>query len=271
MYITIIGLTLISIGSLGVLLLLIWLSAIRSGYKFPQRYRALDIRRALIVAALAAALAVFGFVISDTRRIPDLFPVFLAGAGLATIGAAFGLALVARVRSGGSTAWAVIKGAVAALVIGGFIVLGIPMGNGEPGAEGDFLSSLIFFGFALPFIATIGGLLRLAIALIRRRGRAAIAAFVWSAASLAVVGVIGMGIWMRVGEAPTIEGLELLAVALDQRPDAPMSGVYVHGSYAFVGGQSTGYYGRREQGIRILDISDPANPALVGRIPLRGF
>ena len=271
MYITIIGLTLIAIGSVGALAGLIWLTAIRYGYEFPRRYGPLNVRRALIVVAAAAALAVLGFVISDTRRIPDLFPVFLAGVSLVTIGGAFGMSLVAGVRNGGSAAWAVIKGAAPAVVIGGFIGLGIPLGNGEPGAEGDFLSSLIFFGFALPLIATIGGLLWLAVALVRRRGRTATAAFLLSAASLAVVGVVGMGIWMRLGEAPTIEGLELLAVALDERPDAPMAGVYVHGSYAFVGGQSTGYYAPEKQGVRILDISNPATPTLVGRIPLRSF
>ena len=229
---SIFGLTLISIGSLGALAGLIWLTAIRSGYEFPRRYGPLNIRRALIVTAAAAALAVLGFVISDTRRIPDLFPVFLAGGSLVTIGVALGLFLVARVRSGGSAAWAVFVGAAVTLVIAGFIGLGIPFGNGEFGAEGDYLSSLIFFGFALPFIATVGGLLWLPVASIRRRGRTAAAAFVWLVASLAVVGVVGMGIWMRLGEAPTIEGLELLAVTLDERPDAPMAGVYVHGSYA---------------------------------------
>ena len=48
-----------------------------------------------------------------------------------------------------------------------------------------------------------------------------------------------------------------------------MAGVYVHGSYAFVGGQSIGYCAREKQGVRILDISNPASPQLVGRIPLR--
>ena len=269
MYITIIGLTLIAIGSPGALAGLVWLTAIRSGYELPQRYGTLNVRGAVIVTATAAALALLGLVLSDTRRVPDLFPAFLAGGSLAAFGAILGLSAVARVRSGGSAAVAVIVGAVVTVVIAAFIWLGIPLGEGEPGAEGDSLSSLIFFGFALPFIAAIGGLLRLAISLIRRRGRAAAAAFVWSTLSLAVFGVIGVGIWTRVGEAATIEGLELLAVTLDERPDAPMAGVYVHGSYAFVGGQSTGYYASEKQGIRILDISDPVSPRLVGRIPLR--
>ena len=269
MYITVIGLTLIAIGSVAALAGLVWLTALRYGYEFPRRYGRLDIRRTLIVMASVAALAVLGFVIIDTRRIPDLFPVFLAGASLVTIGVALGLVMVARVRSGGSAAWTVIVGAVGTLVLAGFVWLGIPLGEGEPGAEGDFLSSLIFFGFAVPFIATVGGLFGLLVASIRRQGRTATAAFVGLAASLAVVGVVEMGIWMRLGEAPTIEGLELLAVTLDERPDAPMAGVYVHGTYAFVGGQSTGYYAPGKQGIRILDISDPASPQLVGRIPLR--
>ena len=191
----------------------------------------------------------------------------LAGASLATFGAILGLSTVARVRSGGSAAWAVVLGAVAAVVIAAFIWLTWGL-EGEPGAEGDFLSALILFGFLLLLVVTVGGLLWLPIALIRRRGRAA--AFLWSAASLAVIGGVGMGIWMRVGEPPTIEGLELLAVTLKERPDVPMAGVYVHGSYAFVGGQSTGYYAPDKQGIRILDISDPASPLLVRRIPLRG-
>ena len=269
MYITIIGLTLIAIGSLGALTSLIWLAAIRSGYEFPRRYGSLNVRRALMVMTAATVLAVLGFVLSDTRRIPDLFPVFLAGASLATIAVALGLSLVARVRDGGSAIWAVTKGAVMVLIIGALIWLGIPMGDGEPGAERDFMSSLIFFGFALPLTATVGGLVWLGAALIRRRGRGTTAAFLWSAASLVLIGAIGIGIWMRVGEAPTIEGLELLAATLGERPDAPMAGVYVHGSYAFVGGQSTGYYAPGKQGIRILDIADPASPQLVGRIPLR--
>ena len=271
MSVTIIGLTLTAIGSVGALAGLVWLRAIRSGFEFPRRYGTLNSRRAVIVTAAAVALAVLGFVISDTRRIPDLFPAFLAAGSLATFGAIWGLSSIARVRSGDSAVRAVIPGAVAALVVAGFISLGIPLGEGEPGAEGDYLSSLIFFGFAVPFVATVGGLLWLPVALIRRRGRSATAAFVWWAASLAVVGLVGIGIWMRLGEEATIEGLELLSVALDERPDAPMSGVNVHGSYAFVGGQSTSYRGRHKQGVRILDISDPASPTLVGRIPLRSF
>ena len=69
---------------------------------------------------------------------------------------------------------------------------------------------------------------------------------------------------------PTIEGLELVAAALTEESEAPLAGVYVHGNHAYVGGQSTSYFGRQiKNGIRILDISDPANPQLVGRIPLR--
>jgi len=70
---------------------------------------------------------------------------------------------------------------------------------------------------------------------------------------------------------PTLRGLELVSTALAERSEAPLAGVYVYGDLAFVGGQSTGYFTRNEQGIRILDLSDPTKPELVGRIPLRSF
>ena len=259
--VTILGLTLTAIGSLGTLAGVIWLSAIRSGYKSPRRFSALTIRRVFIVTAAASALAVVGYLISDARNIPYLVAVLLAGGSLVTFGVALGLALVARVRNGGSSALSVTVGAAVALVIIILISFGTFIGD-----EGDFPSSLILVGFAVLLIATVGGVLWLPVALIRRRGRSAAAGFVWSAASLAVVGGIGFG------AAPTIEGLELLAVTLDEERDAPMAGVYIHGSYAFVGGQSTSYpsKGRHKQGIWIVDISDPADPQLVGRIPLRG-
>ena len=265
--VTILGLTLTAIGSLGTLAGVICLSAIRSGYKIPQRYGPLTVRRAFIVTAATAPLAVVGYLISDARNIPYLVAVFLAGGSLVTFGMALGLSLVARVRNGGSRALSVTVGAAVALVIITLISLSTFVGD-----EGDFPSSLILVGFVVLMIATVGGVLWLPVALIRRRGRSATAAFVWSAASLAVVGGIGFGILIRFGADPTIEGLELLAVTLDEERDAPMAGVYVHGSYAFVGGQSTSYpsKGRHKQGIRILDISDPADPQLVGRIPLRG-
>ena len=64
-------------------------------------------------------------------------------------------------------------------------------------------------------------------------------------------------------------GLDLVGVALTEEAEAPLAGVYVHGNYAFVGGMSTGYKTDANLGIRILDLSDPASPELVGRIPLR--
>ena len=216
------------------------------------------------MTAAASLLAVLGYMISDARNIPYLVAVFLAGGSLVTLGTVLSLSLVARVRNGGSSAWSVTVGTAVAFVIISLISLGTFIG------EGDFPSSLILVGFAVLVIAIVGGVLWLPVALIRRRGRTATVAFLWSAASLAVVGGIGFGILIRFGAAPTIEGLELLAVTLDEERDAPMAGVYVHGNYAFVGGQSTSYYGRHPQGIRILGISDPADPQLVGRIPLRG-
>ena len=70
--------------------------------------------------------------------------------------------------------------------------------------------------------------------------------------------------------AATVAVLELVGTALTEEAEAPVSGVWVHGNYAYVGSQSIGYEAPTHiTGIRILDISDPANPQLVGRIPLR--
>ena len=70
--------------------------------------------------------------------------------------------------------------------------------------------------------------------------------------------------------AATVAVLELVGTALTEEAEAPVSGVWVHGNYAYVGSQSIGYEAPTHiTGIRILDISDPANLQLVGRIPLR--
>ena len=70
--------------------------------------------------------------------------------------------------------------------------------------------------------------------------------------------------------APVVADLELVGTALTEAAEAPVSGVWVHGNYAYVGSQSIGYEApEHKTGIRILDISDPADPQLVGRIPLR--
>ena len=79
------------------------------------------------------------------------------------------------------------------------------------------------------------------------------------------------------GRAASIEpdadgGLQLVGTALTEEAESPLAGVYVHGNYAFVGSQSVAYGAPHiKTGIRILDISDPTNPKLVGRIPLRSL
>ena len=71
---------------------------------------------------------------------------------------------------------------------------------------------------------------------------------------------------------PAVSGLELVGAALTEPVESPMAGVWVHGNYAYVGSQSIAYHAPDiKTGIRIVDMSDPANPALVGRIPLRSF
>ena len=63
--------------------------------------------------------------------------------------------------------------------------------------------------------------------------------------------------------------LTLVGSGLISAGEAPLAGVYVHGNYAFVGGMSSGYITSANIGVRIVDLSNPANPRLVGRIPLR--
>ena len=64
-------------------------------------------------------------------------------------------------------------------------------------------------------------------------------------------------------------GVEVVATALMEASEAPLSGVSVLGDYAFVGGQSSGYSGTEAHGIRVVDLSIPEQPQLVSRIPLR--
>ena len=102
------------------------------------------------------------------------------------------------------------------------------------------------------------------------------------AAWLAVLLISGLGI-MGCSEAdvpfsPEAESTEtdpvvgiftLVATALVEQRESPLAGVSMHGNYAYVGGMSTGYNTTANIGVRIVDVSDPTNPQLVGRIPLR--
>lgn len=69
--------------------------------------------------------------------------------------------------------------------------------------------------------------------------------------------------------ATTTGNLRLVAEALCAGSESPLAGVNVHGQMALVGGMSTGYRTSNNVGVRIVDLSDPVNPTLVGRIPLR--
>ncbi len=65
--------------------------------------------------------------------------------------------------------------------------------------------------------------------------------------------------------------LTQVGMGLISASEAPLAGVYVHGNYAFVGGMSSGYNTSANVGVRIVDLSNPASPRLVGRIPLRAL
>ena len=69
--------------------------------------------------------------------------------------------------------------------------------------------------------------------------------------------------------ADVVPGLTLVGSGLTSASEVPLAGVYVHGNYAFVGGMSSGYNTSANIGVRIVDLSNPADPVLVGRIPLR--
>ena len=69
--------------------------------------------------------------------------------------------------------------------------------------------------------------------------------------------------------ADVLPGLTLVGSGLTSAAEAPLAGVDVHGNYAFVGGMSSGYATGANIGVRIVDLSNPADPVLVGRIPLR--
>ena len=69
--------------------------------------------------------------------------------------------------------------------------------------------------------------------------------------------------------ADVVPGMTLVGSGLTSASEAPLAGVYVHGNYAFVGGMSSGYSTSANVGVRIVDLSNPANPRLVGRIRLR--
>ena len=70
--------------------------------------------------------------------------------------------------------------------------------------------------------------------------------------------------------AATVPRLAVVGTALTEAAESPVAGVHINGNYAYVGSQNIGYEApEHKTGIRILDISDPTKPQLVGRIPLR--
>ena len=66
-----------------------------------------------------------------------------------------------------------------------------------------------------------------------------------------------------------VPGLTLVGSGLISASESPLAGVYVHGNYAYVGGMSSGYATSSNIGVRIVDLTNPAGPGIVGRIPLR--
>ena len=69
--------------------------------------------------------------------------------------------------------------------------------------------------------------------------------------------------------ADVVPSMTLVGSGLTSGSESPLAGVYVHGNYAYVGGMSSGYNTSANIGVRIVDLSNPASPLRVGRIPLR--
>lgn len=190
---TFLGLTLIVLGCLGLFVGLLGLAAARLSEETVRRLGGESLRPYLryasLLAAVAAPLLLVGFVISDARRIADPLGALLLATTLLAIIVALSQPVANRMRGGGSTVWATISGILTALLIAVVIALGF--------AFGEFLSFLIFFGFAFLFLgalAAVVGVLWFLVALVLRRGRAAAGILVWSSVSVAVIGLVGIAI-----------------------------------------------------------------------------
>ena len=207
---TFLGLGLIVIGFIGLLAGLIILALARYGIQTERWYGAITRGRAAVLVAAAAPLMVLGFILSDPRGLADPVGMALLAVSLVAVIVVFSLPVVARVRGNGSTIRAIISGAAAVLSIGFLIGVATMVG-------GDLQSLLILFGFVflvVGFPVAFFGLFWLVVQLIRRRGRVAAAAFVWSAVSLAVFGLVGIAILAP--RPPSVPDSMATAAELDQ-------------------------------------------------------
>ncbi len=190
----IIGIILIAIGFIGLLAGLTGFAIARWGGPGARQYNVIKHGRAFILASAAAPLMVLGAIVSDPRRVSDPLGIVLLTVSLLAVIAVFGLPLVNRVRGRGSTTKAIISGTMAVMTIG--LLIGLIF------VTGDFQSLLIAFGYVfllLGAVVAVSGLLWLLVQLIRRKGRTAAMAFMWSAASLAIFGFIGMAVLAPLG------------------------------------------------------------------------
>jgi CubicO group peptidase (beta-lactamase class C family) len=210
---TFLGLTLIVLGCLGLFVGLLGLAAARLSEETVRRLGGESLRPYLryapLPAAAAAPLLLVGFVISDARRIADPLGALLLASTLVAITIALSLPAVSRLRGGPSTVWTTISGILAALLIAVVIAIGF--------AFSDLLSFLIFFGFAFLFLgalAAVGSVLWSLVALVRRRGRAAAGIRVWFTVSLAVIGLVAIGIMAP--RSPSVPDSMTSAAELDR-------------------------------------------------------
>jgi CubicO group peptidase (beta-lactamase class C family) len=177
------GLILILVGMLALVAGLLGLVLVRRGGRRDRRLRA------TLLATVGALLMLSGLALGGAGRTADLFGVILLTVTSAAIVVALGLPAVARAQGRGSTSWAIISGVVVALLVTGVAWAAIE--------TRDLKSLLILTGLffvVLGAVAFVLGLLWLVVQLIRRKGRAAAAQFVWSTVSVVVFGLVGVAI-----------------------------------------------------------------------------
>jgi CubicO group peptidase (beta-lactamase class C family) len=145
-------------------------------------------RYGIVLASAAAPLMLLGLLVGDAARVADPVGAAVLVASLMGLVVFLSLPVLTRVRGEGSTARAAAFGLAALLLLVFLVWLGI--------TTADLLSLLIVFGLAALVVGVVGaviGALWLVIQLFRRQARPA-AAFTWSAASLAIIGLVGVAV-----------------------------------------------------------------------------
>jgi CubicO group peptidase (beta-lactamase class C family) len=140
----------------------------------------------VVLVSVAAPLLLLSLFTGEAGDVTDVLGIALLLAGLLGLIVLLSLPLLSRRNT--STASVVVGSIAAALTLAFSIWLIV--------ATGDGLSTVIILGFVfllLGAVAAVIGLVWMAVQLIRRKARPALA-FVWSAVSLAIIGFVGVAV-----------------------------------------------------------------------------